>query len=88
VEAALERAVASWQAIWPGLALNRATDGLRFEIPPALRHSHEEHFALVLDEFLDTLERGAWPEAQASDIVCKYTLLGRAWELANQGDAA
>ncbi len=88
VGAALEAAVARWQRDWPGLAVvpeaGGAGDGaaLRLQVPPALRSTHEEHFAMVLDAFLRYLQAGQWPAEIAANLRAKYTLLARASALA------
>ena len=45
---------------------------------------HEEHFALVLQCFLDYVEQGVWPENIAPNLVTKYKLLAKASQLAGQ----
>ncbi len=86
VTAALEQAVACWQGELPGLSVAPDGERLHLKVPSALRSSHEEHFARVLDEFLGYLERGAWPPQLAPNLRGKYTLLARASQLARQGE--
>jgi len=80
---ALAKAVATWQAVCPGLAVAAAPGGFEIDIPGPLRTGHESHFPLVLDEFLraidrQRIDRGSWPDARAADTVAKYELLARA----------
>ena len=56
----------------------------RVAIPKALRTTHEEHFAAVLEDFLGYIERGKWPENLGPDLEVKYTLLAHARELSYQ----
>jgi hypothetical protein len=56
----------------------------RVVIPKALRTTHEEHFAAVLEDFLGYIDRGQWPENLGPDLVAKYTLLAHARGLSHQ----
>lgn len=78
VGAALDRAVAAWQSGYPGVTVVPARAGFEIDIPDSLRTGHETHFPLVLDEFLRTIERAAWPDVCAADTAAKYGLLARA----------
>ena len=80
----LESALSDVAADYPGLGITTEGDAYRVVIPDALRTSHEEHFAAVLDEFLAYLDAGAWPDNLGPDIVSKYTLLARARTLSHQ----
>jgi hypothetical protein len=81
---ALAQAVAALQPRFPGLAVKTDGDIYRIAIPQALRTTHEEHFAAVLDDFLDLLSSGEQPANLGPDLVAKYTLLARARELSHQ----
>lgn len=83
---ALECALAAWQGEFPGLAAVPAAEGYEIEIPASLRTTHEQHFPMVLDEFLGYLAAGAWPEALPNSLRAKYTLTARASELARRGE--
>jgi hypothetical protein len=80
----LASAVAVLQPQYPGLTVEPDGDAYRIGIPQSLRTTHEEHFAAVLDEFVGYLDRGGPPAVLGPDLVAKYTLLGRAKELARQ----
>lgn len=82
IEAALEEAIADWQSEFPGLAVQRADNGYEFKIPDALRSTHESHFAMVLETFLDYVDTGSWPVWLTPGIRTRYELLARARELA------
>jgi hypothetical protein len=79
----LDAAVAAVQPEFPGLSVQRAASAFRIVIPDALRTTHEEHFAAVLDEFIRYADSGQLPRNLASDLVTKYTLLQRARELSH-----
>lgn len=90
----LARGVAALQPRFPGLrveplidASNRDDargDDYRIVIPPALRNTHEERFAAVLDDFLSHADRGEAPPQLTADLVTKYTLLAQALERSHQ----
>jgi predicted dehydrogenase len=80
----LAQAVAVLQPQFPGLAVETDGDIYRIAIPQALRTTHEEHFAAVLDDFLDLLSSGERPVNLAPDLLTKYTLLARAKELSHR----
>ena len=81
--AALASALASMQTRFPGMAAQPSDGRFRLAIPDALRSTHEEHFAVVLDEFIDHLDRQAWPRNVGADLLTKYTLLQRARDLSH-----
>lgn len=85
VGAALERALAGWREKLPGLAVVAAPDGFEVHIPPPLRITHEEQFALVLNAFLGHLEHGTRLPHLPAELRTKYTLAARASALARRG---
>ena len=82
IEAALRDAIEQWQEHFPGLSAMPSDLGFRLVIPPGLDHGHESHFPLVLDAFVDRLDRGQWPEPLRARLRLRYTLLARARERA------
>ena len=82
VARALEQTLDSWQVEFPGVAAAQGANGYEVTIPNSLRTTHEEHFAMVLNEFLGYLNAGTWPEQLASTLRTKYTITARASELA------
>ncbi len=78
---ALHAAVAALRDQFPGVGVEPTGSAFRIAIPEALRTTHEEHFAAVLDQFLTYVDRGQWPDNLGPDLVTKYTLLARAAEL-------
>lgn len=83
-QSAAQAAVERWRADIPGLELRASRFGFEFFVPLASRTTHEQHFAMVLDEFLDLMENtqtgqpGSWPRAHAARIRMRYTLLAAA----------
>ncbi|MCK5362435.1 MAG: oxidoreductase, partial [Gammaproteobacteria bacterium] len=47
-----------------------------------LRSTHESHFAMVLENFLDYLDAGRWPQWLSPGIRLRYEIIARARELA------
>jgi len=78
VGAALSHALATWPAALSGISAVATPDGFELAIPDRLRTGHENHFPLVLDEFIRTIDEGAWPDDRAADTLAKYELLARA----------
>jgi len=82
---ALGQAVASLQPAFPGIAVDAADAGaFHVRIPPTLRTTHEQHFAAVLDQFLSLVAGHEVPRNLVPDLLCKYTLLAAAVELAHR----
>jgi predicted dehydrogenase len=69
---------------FPGVAVDAEAGRLQLVIPTALRTTHEEHFAEVLDEFLGWVDGNPIPRGLRPDLVAKYTLLVRARERAQR----
>ena len=81
---ALKDAIASLQGQFPGIGLEPTDGAFQVVIPAALRTTHEEHFAAVLEAFLDCVDRGSPTENLGADLVAKYTLLARAAEMSHK----
>ena len=79
---ALDRAMVDLQPIFAGISCERLGSAWGVLIPDALRTTHEQHFAAVLDEFLDTLDTGSTSPHVSADLMAKYTLLGHAARIA------
>jgi predicted dehydrogenase len=82
----LSGAIAGLQSQFPGIVLDPAgAGGFHIRVPQALRSSHEQHFAAVLDQFLAYVSGVEIPRALTAGLVCKYTLLANATQLARRG---
>jgi predicted dehydrogenase len=84
LEARLAEALPDWRGQFPGLDFKQSDIGYEFLIPAVLRTGHEAHFGMVLDQFLDLVDAGEWPEALARRIRTRYTLTARAQEMATR----
>jgi len=79
--AVLENAIESLEAEFPGLGIEPLAGEYRIAIPQALRTTHEQHFAKVLDQFLSRMDCGVLSDNYGRNLVAKYRLLMRAAEL-------
>ena len=82
--AALGNAILSLESAFPGLGIEPLAGEFRIIIPNALRSTHEQHFAKVLDQFLSRIDGGELSDNFGHDLVAKYTLLIRAVELSRR----
>lgn len=78
LKSAVEEAVSDWQDEWPGLGAVTAGDGFRLDVPTSLLSGHEQHFAMVLNRFLDDLRSADHDSTEAARIRLRYTLLAEA----------
>jgi predicted dehydrogenase len=81
LESILPPVLAQWQEHFPGLVSEPSSRGVCLRLPPALDLGHEHQFALVLNTFLDHLDRSTWPQALPARIRLRYTLLAQAQDL-------
>jgi len=81
LESMLPSVLAQWQEHFPGLAGEPSALGVCLRLAPALDLGHESQFALVLNAFLDHLDRGTWPKALPARMRMRYTLLAQAQDL-------
>lgn len=104
---ALQAAVARWSASpqfrgvsasWRDQNATSAAGGWVIDVPKEICPTHEEHFALVMEEFLDHIDdgggggasgegRGGWPANLTAAIRMRYTLLAHAHELGERAKA-
>jgi hypothetical protein len=81
LESILPPVLAQWQEHFPGLASEPSSLGVWLRLPPALEPGHKSQFALVLNAFLNHLDRGTWPPALPARTRMRYTLLAQAQDL-------
>lgn len=70
----------------PNLKAEKILNGYKVVIPDNLYLSHEDHFAKVLDTFLQYRQDGVLPEWEKSFILAKYYLTTKALEEAETVD--
>lgn len=73
---------------WPGLAIEEQAERLRILIPEKLRVSHEAHFALVAQRFLDYVSNpGKLPAWESANLLAKYYITTQGVALARKHPA-
>jgi hypothetical protein len=82
--ATLGSAIELLEGAFPGLGIEPLAGAFRITIPQALRTTHEQHFAKVLDQFISRIDRGELSDNFGHDLVAKYTLLMRAAEVSRR----
>lgn len=66
---------------YPGLGYENTELGYKITIPDELSETHEEHFTRVTERYLDALVDGSLPEWERTNLLTKYYLTTRAYEL-------
>lgn len=80
-EAALKKAVASLQANYPGVGVQRDGDRWAVTVPDRYNVGHEAHFAQVTEHFLTYLRAGKLPAWEVPNMLTKYATIMQAYEL-------
>jgi len=88
VEAALQAAVASLQAKYPGIGVRPAGTGpagtaWAITVPAKYDVGHEAHFAQVTSNFLSYLRAGRLPEWEVPNMLVKYATVMRAYTMSH-----
>lgn len=82
VLAALKKKVEALQAKFPGVAVSDMGEQMRVTIPDKYRVGHEEHFAQVMDRFLEYVKSPrAIPSWEKANMLSKYYVTTRGVEL-------
>jgi predicted dehydrogenase len=82
--AALQHALGSLQARWPGVAAQPDAKGARIVIPEKFDVGHEAHFAQVTENFLSYLRKGNMPPWEVPDMLVKYYTIMQAYTLSHK----
>jgi len=79
--AALQTAITSLQAEYPGIGLQK--DGGRWQvtIPEKYDVGHEAHFSQVIENYLKYLREGRLPDWEVPNMLTKYATIMRAYEM-------
>lgn len=80
-EQALEQAVASLGERYEGLSAEQTQFGWKINIPDRYQEGHEEHFASVTEDYLQYLVDGQLPQWERTNLLTKYYITTRAFEL-------
>ena len=84
--AALEAAIASLQATYPGVALRREGKEWAVSVPTSYAVGHEAHFGQVTESYLAFLRAGVMPEWEVPAMSTKYATLMKAYEKSRETD--
>lgn len=87
----LDRSLAAIRKAAPDLPVTAepdpdCPDRLHLLLPPENRPDHEAHFGLVVQAFLDCVDKGGLPAGEASNTLSKYHLLTEAVRMARAGE--
>jgi predicted dehydrogenase len=80
--AALQKAVTTLQADYPGLELQAEGKRWHIRIPDKYRADHEAHFGQVMERFLTFLREGKLPAWEVPNMLAKYYTTTKALEMA------
>jgi predicted dehydrogenase len=83
-EKKLSAALEALESEFPGLSAQARGEGFQVFLPEALRTTHEQHFATVLDHFLDKLDTKESSRQPADELLARYQLLTQAREQTSQ----
>ena len=84
VFAALRHAIEKLQASYPGLVVEEKDDRAHVTIPDKYRTVHEFHFSQVTNQFLKYMkDPKSLPTWENQNMLVKYYITTRAWELAH-----
>ena len=83
---ALETFIKNVSGKYPGLKIENAGDKWRIDIPHKYNVGHEAHFSLVVEKFLEYLDRNPIPVWEKPNMIAKYYITTKALELAREDD--
>ena len=72
------------EAKYPGISIQKTTNGWELVIPEKYREGHEAHFARVTEKFLQYVKEGKLPSWEVPNMIAKYYTTTSALELALQ----
>lgn len=80
-QSALQQALESLSDRYQGLTAESSDFGWKVNIPEEYEEGHEEHFARVTEQYLDYLVEGRLPEWERTNLLTKYYITTKAYEL-------
>lgn len=80
-EAALMAALDQLSGKFSGLSAEMSEFGWKISIPGEYVETHEEHFTRVTQRYLEALEYGSIPEWERTNLLTKYYLTTKAYEM-------
>lgn len=79
--ATLKKALKNLSPEYEGVTAESSEFGWRINIPERYQEGHEEHFASVTEQYLQYLVDGQLPEWERTNLLTKYYLTTRAYEM-------
>jgi predicted dehydrogenase len=80
-DAAMQAAMTSLQAAYPGVAVRRAGEAWAVSVPDRYNVGHEAHFAQVTESYLRYLRAGRLPEWEVPNMLTKISTIMQAFQL-------
>lgn len=80
-ESILDKALVSLSDKYPGLYAESSDYGLEIKIPDEFQEGHEDHFTRVTEQYLDYLKNEKIQEWELTNLLTKYYITTRAYEL-------
>ncbi len=81
---ALKKGMASINARFPGVTLEKSGKGWKLDIPEKYKVGHEAHFGQVMQRFLGYMKTTQLPDWEVPGMICKYYTTTSALEMAAQ----
>jgi len=82
----LTEKVKALQAIYPGIEIMKNAKGWEVIIPDRYKEGHEEHFARVMQKFLEYLKNRNMPEWEVPNMIAKYYTTTQALMVATKSE--
>ncbi len=82
---ALENAIKTLNAKYPGIAAEKYKQGFRISIPEKFKVGHEAHFGEVMERYLNYLKSGNLPAWEVPNMLTKYYITTQSLKLAEIG---
>lgn len=70
---------------YQGISLEPSENGWKVVIPKSYREGHEAHFARVTENYLRYLKEGALPAWEVPNMITKYFITTKAFEISGSG---
>ncbi|MEL6717976.1 MAG: putative oxidoreductase C-terminal domain-containing protein, partial [Bacteroidota bacterium] len=81
LEASLSKAIEKIGMKFSGLSFKKADKGWEIIIPDEFKVGHEAHFAQVTEKYLQYLIDGKLPEWEVPNMLAKYYVTTKAYEM-------
>lgn len=82
-ESTIKNAVSKLNSTYPGIGVEKATNGWKVTIPQSYKIGHEAHFGQVMTRYLQYLKDKKLPEWEVPNMLAKYYTSTKALEMAS-----